>query len=60
VSCCAAATTNPYNIVLPWFRMQLGKLGLGETGFFGGTRRASRAIRSYFFAVWEVEKRNGA
>jgi hypothetical protein len=44
-----AATTNPYKIVLPWLSMQLGKLGLGETGFFEGTRRANRAHSAKIF-----------
>jgi hypothetical protein len=42
--------------------MQLGKLGLGETGFFEGTRKAAIRVHSQnFFAIREVEKeRNGA
>jgi hypothetical protein len=41
--------------------MQLGKLGLGETGFFEGTKRAAYRVHSQnFFAIREVERRNGA
>jgi hypothetical protein len=55
-------TTNPYNASSLWFRMQLGKLGLGETGFFEGTKKAEIRVHSHnnFFAIREVEKKNGA
>jgi hypothetical protein len=60
VSYCAAATTNPYKIVLPWLSMQLGKLGLGETGFFEAQGEQTAPIQQKFFSIREVEKKNGA
>jgi len=40
--------------------LQLGKLGLGGTGFFKAQKSVIRFHSQNFFAIREVEKKNGA